>query len=262
MAQVDLSDVSMHYELSGPADGPVLMFSNSLGTTLDMWKPQLPAFERSFRILRYDMRGHGQSSTPPGPYSIRQLGSDVVALLDALCLHRVDFCGLSIGGMIGQWLGANVPTRLDRLVLCNTAAIIGTEATWNARIEAVQTRGMASIVDGVMERWFTPAFRENQPAILAEMRAMLAATDPVGYAAACAAIRDMDQRATAASIATPTLLIAGEYDPVTTVADAQFLESRIPDAKLAVLPAAHISNMEAAKQFNDAVIDFVTDGSR
>jgi len=259
MPHIDLPDVSLHYQLSGPPDAPVLLLSNSLGTSLDMWKPQTAPFAHLYRVLRYDMRGHGRSSTPPGPYTLDKLGRDVVSLLDTLGFDQVDFCGLSLGGVIGQWLGVNVPARLKHLMLCNTAAKIGTEATWNSRIEAVQTGGTAAIADAVIERWFTPAYRAAQPAIVAEMRTMLAASDPAGYAAACAAIRDMDQRATAASIASPTLLIAGEYDPVTTVSDAEFLQARIPDARLVVLPAAHISNVEASEQFNAAVLNFLAE---
>jgi 3-oxoadipate enol-lactonase len=261
MPHVDLNGVSLHYQLSGLADGPVVMFSCSLGTTMEMWKPQLAAFERDFKVLRYDMRGHGLSSTPAGPYTIAQLGNDVVALLDHLGVQRMNLCGLSIGGMIGQWLAANEPSRLERLVLCNTAAKIGTEATWNSRIEAVESGGIAGILDAVMERWLTAGFRASQPAVLAEMRAMLAATDPKGYVAACAAIRDMDQRGTAASIQTPTFVVAGEFDPVTTVADSEFLVSHIPGAAMTILPAAHISNVEASAQFNRAVFNFFAGGS-
>jgi len=261
MPRAELKEVSIYYEISGRADAPVLMLSSSLGTTGEMWKPQLEAFGRDYQVLRYDMRGHGRSSTPPGPYSIQQLAADVVALLDSLGLDKVDYCGLSIGGMIGQWLGANLPSRLNRLILCNTAAKIGTEETWNGRIAAVQVGGMAAIIDGgAMERWFTPGFRNARSPMFIEMRDMLAATDPVGYIAACAAIRDMDQRATAASIVTSTLVIACEHDPVTTVSDAQFLHDSISGSTLTVLPASHISNVEAAQQFNAAVLGFLAGG--
>jgi len=263
MPHAELKDVSLHYELSGRVGAPVLMLSSSLGTTGEMWKPQLEAFRRDYRVLRYDMRGHGRSSVPSGPYSIQQLTLDVIALLDFLRLDKVNYCGLSIGGMIGQWLGANFPARLNRLILCNTAAKIGIEETWNARIAAVHAGGMTAILDGgAMHRWFTRQFIADGSPMFIEMREMLSATDPVGYVAACAAIRDMDQRATAASIISPTLIIAGEYDPVTTVLDAQFLHANISGSGLTVLPASHISNVEASQQFNAAVLDFLADGPK
>ncbi len=258
MPHADLAGVSLYYEFSGAADAPVLLLSTSLGTTAEMWRPQLDAFAADFRVLRYDMRGHGRSNTPAGPYTIAGLGADVIGLLDHLGIERVDFCGLSIGGMIGQWLAVNAESCLKRLVLSNTAAKIGTEEGWNERIEVVRSGGMAAIVDGGMERWFTPGFRASQPTVVAEMRAMLGASDPAGYVAACAAIRDMDQRATVAVIRTQTLIIAGEFDPVTTVADAEFLHGQILGSKMAVLPASHISNVEASEQFNAAVLAFLT----
>ena len=173
MPKVEVNGSRLYYKLSGAATGPVLMFSNSLGTTVDMWEPQLAAFESRYRILRYDMRGHGQSDLTPGPCSIAALGQDVVALLDELRIPKVHFCGLSVGGVIGQWLGANAAQRLASLVLCNTAAKIGTADGWNQRIADVTQDGMASITEAVLQRWFTPAFRDRSPDIIAAWRAML-----------------------------------------------------------------------------------------
>jgi len=261
MASVELRDVSLHYEISGKTNAPVLMFSNSLGTTLEMWQPQLAEFEREFQVLRYDMRGHGKSSTPAGPYSMDMLGSDALALLDALGLESVHFCGLSIGGAIGQWLGIHAASRLRKLVLCNTAAKIGTTETWNARISTVELEGMGAIVDAVISRWFTAPFLATGGPAVAAMREMLASADPAGYAAACAAIRDMDQREAVDSIQTPTLVVGGEFDMATTIADARFLEGRIAGARFVSLPAAHISNAEVPAQFNAALLDFLASDS-
>ena len=257
MPKVEVNGSRLFYKLSGAATGPVLVFSNSLGTTVDMWEPQLPAFESRYRILRYDMRGHGQSELTPGPCSIADLGQDVVALLDELRIPKVHFCGLSVGGVIGQWLGANAAERLVSLVLCNTAAKIGTTEIWNQRIADVTQNGMASITEATLQRWFTPAFRDRSPEIMAAWRAMLLANDPRGYVLLGTAIRDMDQRDLVRSIRLPTRIIAGDHDPGTTVEDAEFLESRIPAATLVRLPAAHISNVEATSLFNAAVTEFL-----
>jgi 3-oxoadipate enol-lactonase len=257
MPKVEVNGSRLFYTLSGATTSPVLLFSNSLGTTLDMWEPQLAAFESRYRILRYDMRGHGQSDVAPGPFSIATLGQDVVALLDELQIPEVHFCGLSVGGVIGQWLGVNAAQRLASLVLCNTAAKIGTPETWNKRIADVTQDGMASITEAVLQRWFTPAFRDRSPEIMAAWRAMLLANDPRGYVLLCTAIRDMDQRELVRSIRLPTFIIAGDHDPATTVEDAEFLASRIAGASLVRLPAAHISNVEARSHFNAAVTEFL-----
>jgi 3-oxoadipate enol-lactonase len=250
-------ELRTRYELTGD-QGPVLAFSNSLGTDFSMWGPQMAKLARRFRILRYDTRGHGQSSVTAGDYTIEQLGRDVLALLDTLRLERVHFCGLSMGGMIGMWLGANAPNRLHRLVLCNTAARIGAKEMWNARIEKVRKDGMKPVAAAVIERWFTPEFRAAYPDRVAKAQAMLETTPPAGYAACCAAIRDMDQRDAVAQIKLPTLIIYGGKDPVTPAADAQFLAERIPGAAKVELNAAHLSNVEQADAFTEAVRHFLS----
>jgi len=257
MPFVEIGDFRAHYALSGLAGSPVLVLSNSLGTNFSMWDPQLPEFEKRLRVLRYDTRGHGQSSVTPGPYRIEQLGRDVLHILDRLNVDRVHFCGLSLGGMTGMWLGVHAPERLHKLVLCNTAARIGTADVWNARIDAVRKGGMKSIAPAVIERWFSPAFRAAAPETVARTERMLEATPPEGYAACCAAVRDMDQRDTLSSIATPTLVICGAQDPATPPADGQFLASKIHGARCVELPAAHLSNIEAAVQFSSEVIRFL-----
>ena len=254
---VELGDARIHYVLEGPADVAVLVFSNSLGTHYSMWDAQAPEFRKKFRVLRYDTRGHGQSSVTPGPYSIEQLGKDVVALVDALALDRVYFCGLSMGGMIGMWLGVTVPDRLNKLVLCNTGAKIGTSEAWASRIEAVRKGGMKAVASAVIERWFTPAFREQNPATIARIRKTLEETSPKGYAACCAAVRDFDYRGYLANIHVPTLVISGTHDPATPPADGRFLAKQIPGARYAELNAAHLSNLEDRDCFNREVSAFL-----
>jgi 3-oxoadipate enol-lactonase len=257
MPKIEVNGSKFFYALSGAPQGPVVVFSNSLGTTLEMWHPQLPALEQKFRVLRYDMRGHGQSDLREEPCSIAMLGQDVMGLLDALEMDKVHFCGLSIGGVIGQWLGANFPQRLKSLVLSNTAAKIGVAETWNQRIADVTRAGMAPITEAALQRWFTADFSRKHPEAVAPFRAMLLANNPQGYSLLCGAIRDMDQRALVESIQVPTCIIAGQHDPVTTVADAEFLQSKIQGARLSSLNAAHISNVEAAEAFNATLLGFL-----
>lgn len=259
MAFVELPDgARLNYRFDGPASAPVLVLSNSLGTNLGMWDPQLPAFARRFRVLRYDTRGHGASAVTPGPYTIERLARDAVQLLDALKIERAHFCGLSMGGMTGMWLGVHHAERIDRLVLCNTAAQIGVPAVWNERIDKVQREGMAAVVDGVIERWFTSGFRERQPDAVQHVRRMIEATAPAGYAACCAAIRDMDQRESVSRIRAPTLVIAGTHDVATPAADGRVLAERVGGAQYVELAASHLSNIEQAAPFTDAVLRFLS----
>nr|WP_186351170.1 3-oxoadipate enol-lactonase [Pseudomonas poae] len=250
----------MHYQLDGPADAPVLVLSNSLGTDLHMWDIQIPAFTRHFRVLRCDTRGHGKSLVTPGPYSIEQLGRDVLALLDALGIHRAHFCGLSMGGLIGQWLGINAGARLQRLVVCNTAAKIGTPEVWDPRIETVLRDGAAAMValrDASIARWFTADFAAANPHQAQQITDMLANTSPEGYAANCAAVRDADFRAQLASIKVPTLVIAGTEDAVTPPAGGHFIQNHVKGAEYAEFYAAHLSNVQAGAAFSDRVIEFL-----
>jgi 3-oxoadipate enol-lactonase len=257
MPFVETGDLRVHYALTGAAGAPVVVLSNSLGTNFSMWDAQVPALEKEFRVLRYDTRGHGQTTVTPGPYTIEQLARDVVRLLDALRLDRAHFCGLSMGGMIGMWLGVNAGERLRKLVLCNTAARIGTAETWNARIEQVRKAGMKSIAPAVVERWFTPEFRARSPQFIAPTQRMIENSPPEGYAACCAAIRDMDQREAIAAIRVPTLVIGGGKDPVISSADGRFLAERIAGARYTELETAHLSNLEAPAQFTPELIRFL-----
>jgi 3-oxoadipate enol-lactonase len=257
MPIAQLKDVRIHYDLAGPAGAPALVFSNSLGATFSMWDPQAPALQKQFRVLRYDTRGHGQSSVTPGPYTIEQLGRDVLALLDALQLDRVHFCGLSMGGQTGMWLALNAAARLNKLILCNTAAKIGTPEMWNTRIEAVRKGGMNSISTAVMGRWFSSDFRSNSPEVITAIKQSFERTNPEGYAANCGAIRDFDARETIAAIHVPTLVIAGTHDAATTPADGRYLADHIPGARYVELNASHLSNIETRDRFTSELSAFL-----
>ncbi|MGA8022930.1 MAG: 3-oxoadipate enol-lactonase [Candidatus Acidiferrales bacterium] len=257
MPFIDANGTRFNYQIDGPVRAPVIVFSNSLGTTLSMWDSQVPALSQKFRVVRYDMRGHGLTTVTPGPYTIEGLARDVVGLLDALKIERAHFCGISIGGALGQWLGVNAADRFSRLVLSNTAARIGTPDGWDARIKTVSEGGMASIADAVVSRWFTESFVNRSPEEAEAMRRMLLHTPPEGYVATCAALREMDQRETVARVSAPTLVIAGARDAVTTPADAHFLTDRIKGAQYAELNAAHLSNIEEADAFTSALMNFI-----
>lgn len=247
----------LHYRFDGDRAAPVVVLSNSLGTTLDMWEPQAAVLAERHCVLRYDTRGHGQSDVPPGPYTIDALGRDVVALLDHLGIARAAFCGLSLGGMTGMWLGVHAPQRITRLVLANTSACMDAPAAMDERIAAVTAGGVAAIAPAVLGRWFTPAFAAREPARVAAVRAMLESSPAAGYVACCHAIRAMDQRADVARIAVPTLVVAGTHDPSTPPAAGRFLAGRIPGARYVELPTAHLSNVEAAVEFNAALTAFL-----
>lgn len=261
MPAVHLADGDLNYQLDGAAGLPVLVLSNSLGTDLQMWDAQIEAFTQHFQVLRYDTRGHGKSLVTEGIYSIEQNGRDVLALLDALDIPQAYFCGLSMGGLIGQWLAINAPERLKRVVLCNTAAKIGNPDVWNPRIEMVLRDGpaaMASLRNASIARWFTPQFAEAETAKVEAVVGMLAATSPQGYAANCAAVRDADFREQIAGINLPLLVVCGTEDAVTTPADGRFISERVKGAQQVEFHAAHLSNVEAGAAFSQAVLDFLT----
>jgi 3-oxoadipate enol-lactonase len=257
MAFAKLPDAQLFYQWDGPEKMPALVFSNSLGTTHRMWDAQIEAFSKQFRVLRYDNRGHGQSSVTPGPYTIEKLADDILRLLDTLQVDRIHFCGLSMGGQVGMYLAANIRSRLNNLVLCSTAAKIGTPDVWNARITAVQQGGMKAVAGAVLERWFTAACRASHKGDLVEIQQMLEGADPVGYVASCSAVRDMDFREKLGAVQAPTLVIAGEHDPATPPADGRFLAEHIRGARFVELPAAHLANIEARDAFNSTVLGFL-----
>lgn len=258
MPFAQINDARVYYELSGPADKDALVFSNSLGETVAMWDSQAATLSGQFQILRYDTRGHGKSSTTRGPYTIEQLSRDVLALLDSLHLDRVHFCGLSMGGMTGMWLALHAPQRLRKLVLCNTAAKIGTADNWNQRIDTVHKQGMKSVSSAVIERWFSPRFRASSPQIVSNTQRILEGADVEGYTANCGAVRDFDARGTVASIKVATLVVAGTHDPATTPEDGRYLAAKIQGARYVELDAAHLSNIEQPERFTAELTAFLS----
>ncbi|MFZ0618244.1 MAG: 3-oxoadipate enol-lactonase [Candidatus Acidiferrales bacterium] len=258
MPFIQANGAQIEYQFDGPAAAPVLLLSNSLGTNFSLWDPQIRAFSSSFRVLRYNTRGHVQSSLTPGPYSMDQLGRDVLSLLEALAIDRAHFCGLSVGGMIGMSAALQAPGRFRTLIVSNTAGKIGNLDVWAARIAKVREAGMASVASAVVERWFTPEFVERDPRTVDSTRQMLLAIPPEGYAACCAALRDADLRDAIAGIALRTLVIAGARDPVIPLPDARLIADRIPAARFLELNAAHLSNIEDAAGFNSAVLEFLS----
>jgi 3-oxoadipate enol-lactonase len=249
--------VHLHYEQSGPLNGPVLVLVNSLGSNLHMWDKVLPSLEKSFQILRYDTRGHGKSSVPPPPYSIEQLGGDLLLLMDHLLIDRAHLCGLSLGGLVSQWLGIYAPERFERLIFANTAARIGTRDGWEQRITMVQSSGMEVLALQTVERWITPAYREQHPAEMETIRQMLASTNPAGYCGCCAALRDTDLRVEITAIEAPSMVITGTHDPATPPSDGRAIHSALRDSSFVELDSAHLSAWEKAEEFADAVLAFL-----
>ena len=251
--------VRLHYCFEGEEGAPVLMFGNSLGTDLDLWADQVPEFAAEMRVLRWDMRGHGRSSEVPGAYTIDELAGDALALIDELEIDRVHYCGLSLGGLVGQALAARWPQRLASLTLCATDCRIGTHELWDERIGLVLAEGMGALVDGILERWFTEDFRAHHPREVEIVREMVLATPPLGYAGCAAAIRDADLCGELANITAPTLCIAGRHDPVAPPEAMRRLADRIRGARLAVLEAAHLVNVEARDAFDDTLRGFLVE---
>jgi 3-oxoadipate enol-lactonase len=241
----------------GEPGRPVVILSHSLGVSMAMWDDQVKALGGEYRILRYDTRGHGGSDAPSGDYSLDRLGRDVLAVMDHLGIASAHFCGLSLGGMTGQWLAVHAAERIERLVIANSSAHMGPAEGWQQRIATVRAEGMAAITGAVLERWFTPAFLGGGAPGVERTRRMLLATSPDGYAGCCAAIRDMDLRPIIRLIASPTLVIAGSLDPATPAEHSELIRARIAGASLATLPAAHLSNIEQPDGFNAALRAFL-----
>jgi 3-oxoadipate enol-lactonase len=249
--------VTLHYRLDGPHEAPPLMLSNSLGTTLEMWDPQVAALTTHFRLVRYDRRGHGRSPVPPGPYSIQNLGRDALGLLDDLGLERTSFCGLSIGGMVGMWLASEAPERIDRLVLCSTAPSLPPREQWLERAATVRANGVAAIADAALDRWFTPLAPDS---LRESFRAMLAGTPAEGYAGCCEALADLDLHDRLAGIEAPTLVVTGAGDPVAPPETGAQLAAAIPGARhITVADARHMTNAEQPTAFTEHVLAHLTE---
>jgi 3-oxoadipate enol-lactonase len=247
---------SLDHSLRGPDRAPVLVLSNSLGTTQELWERQLLALAEHFRVLTYDHPGHGSSPLPRQPCTVESLAHELLELLDELGLERVSLCGVSLGGMVGMALALAAPERVDRLVLACTSAYLGPPAGWTERARIVRGEGMEAVADTVVARWFTPDLARDEPETVARFRAMLAATPLEGYARCCEALGAWDARERIAAIAAPVLVVAGGDDPATPLEHAQLIASRIPGARLVTLErAAHLANVERAEAFTEAVLE-------
>lgn len=246
-----------NYKIQGTPNSPVLIFSNSLGSEMMMWDELVPYLLPYFRILQYDTRGHGGSEVTAGKYTIEQLGEDVIDLMDDLKIETAYFCGLSMGGLIGQWLGLNHPERFEKLVLSNTGAKIGDDERWNTRIDTVTKQGVQTIANETMERWFTEDFRKQNPKRVTEIKAMFLRNNSTGYTSGCAAVRDADFRGKVQNISIETLIITGDEDPVTNVEQAEYLANKIPFAHLKVLQARHLASTEIPKEYAQVLLDFL-----
>lgn len=257
MPNIERDGASIWYTVEGRDDAPTLLLIHSLATTHELWAQQMPALSDSFRIIRYDMRGHGRSAAPVGDITIEQLGRDALAVLDAAGVERANISGVSLGGLTAIWIGENAQDRVEKLVLANTAARIGTSDTWSARIRVVREGGMEVAADLAIPRWFTDGFRENHPDIMAAYRAMVLACPPDAYIGACAALRDADLRSDLPLISAPTLVVAGSEDRSTPPADSELLRDNLPDAHMELLSAAHLSNVERPGEFSALLRDFL-----
>ena len=257
---IKANGIQMNYELSGKKDGPSVILSHSLGSSLVMWNPQMKALEPHFQVLRYDIRGHGRSEAPPGAYTLELLGEDAVALLDVLEIEKVHWVGLSMGGMIGQSVALNYPKRLQSLALCDTGAAIAPEAQpiWQERIDAVREKGVESQLEPTIERWFTPSFLKLNPYILGVIRKEFLATPAQGYLGCIYAIRKLNYLDRLSIIKIPALIMVGEDDPGTPVSASEAIHQRIPSSKLVIIKSArHLSNVEQSEVFNTNLLTFL-----
>ena len=255
--QASSGDATISYEVAGDPGSPALLLINSIGSSREMWARQMPAFTTAFRVIRYDARGHGTSSVPRGPYTLEQLGHDALAVLDDAGATSAHVCGISLGGLTGQWLGLNATDRVRGLVLANTAARIGTIESWAERIDLVREKGMSAVADMAMPRWFSPPFHARDPETVHVFRTMVQNCPSDGYLGCCAALRDADLRDRVAGIRSPTLLVASTADTATPPEGLQFIQERIPGARLVTLDAGHLSNVECAEDFTASVMDFL-----
>ena len=255
--QVQNGNATISYDVAGPADGAPLLLINSIGSTRDLWARQLPAFSGAYRVITYDARGHGDSSVPPGEYSIEQLGRDALAVLDDAGARTAHICGISLGGLTAQWLGINAPDRVATLVLANTAARIGDANGWNERIAHVREKGMGFVADLSIPRWFSPEFQQRDPDTVHAFRAMIQGIPAEGYLGCCAALRDADLRDQLGAIRCPTLVIASTDDEATKPEGLAFIRDRVRGAQMVTVSSRHLSNVECAAEFSAAVLDFL-----
>ena len=258
MPYASVKGVQIHYRVDGAhnTDAPWVVFSNSLGSDVSMWTPQIAAFAAHYRVLRYDTRGHGHSDAPKGSYTIEQLTGDVLGVLDELNIARAHFVGISMGGLTGVALAARYPDRIDRVVLANTAAKIGSDEVWGPRADKARNGGMASLADAVLPRWFTQSFIDSEPLIYNHIRDVFVHTDNEGYASNCDALRVADLRGETHNIRARALVISGTHDLAATPAQGKELAASIAGARYVEFDASHISNLELPDVFNTTVLDF------
>ena len=257
MNKIKVNGIEVNYRFDGPENAPVVMMSNSLMSNYTMWDCTLPAFAK-YRVLRYDTRGHGGTQLTPAPYSIAQLGEDAAELIKALGVGPVHFMGLSMGGMIAQYLGAHYPELVRSLSLCDTASEMPPRSLWGERLEIAQKQGIAGLVDGTIKRWFNPGFVDSKPEEITKVRAMILGTSVEGYTGCASAVRDMAQTTMLLKIKAPTLIVTGRQDPACTVDQAMVLHKVIEHSKYVIIEnAAHLANIEQPEQFNKIVSEFI-----
>jgi 3-oxoadipate enol-lactonase len=259
---VESHNATLSYDVEGSADAPAVLLINSIASTRELWARQLPALSARYRVIRYDARGHGQSSAPAGDYTLEQLGRDALAILDDAQAAAAHVCGISLGGLTAQWLGVHAPDRLKSLVLANTAARIGTVDSWTERIALVRAKGMSAVADLTIPRWFSPEFQERDPETVRGFRTMIQACPPEGYIGCCAALRDADLRDAIGSIARPTLVIASTADVATPAEGLAYIRDRVPGARMVTVDSRHLSNIECAEEFTAAVLDFLEETTK
>ena len=258
MSRVDVGGVGIEVRVEGSPGAPALVLVNSAGSDHRMWDRNLPALGEGFRLVRYDARGHGASDVPPPPYTLAQLGGDLLGVLDALAIARAHVVGASLGGLVGLWLAARHPERIDRAVFAGTAARIGTAVAWQERADTVRAGGIDAIVDLVMERFFSPRFREDHGDVVGGFADVLRAQSPQGYEATCLALRDADVHDELTRIRAPSLVIVGELDVSTAPADAEHLCDTISGSRLVMLEGAgHLCGVEQPDRFDDVVGPFL-----
>ena len=263
--QARVNDVVIHYEIEGPGDAPMVTLSHSLAAALELWDLQLPVLRGGYRILRFDTRGHGSSSAPPGPYTIEMLAADVIGLLDHLAVRRTHFVGISMGGMIGQVLAGRYPDRLDKLVLCDTSCRVPPEMTpiWEERIRTAETEGMKALAEQTLERWLSKEFRVNQPEIAERIRKRILLTPVPGYVGCSRAISAFDFLGELSKVTAPTLVVTGEKDESAPVSAAEAIQKQIGGSELVIMPGAlHLSNIEASDLFNRKLVSFLAEGRK
>lgn len=258
MPSFSSNDAQINYQTFGDASNPAIVFSNSLGTNFSMWQAQIEYFQQTHFVICYDTRGHGASTAPQGPYKLNELGEDVIFLLDRLHVRQASFCGISMGGLTGQWLAIHYPSRFKHIIASNTAAKIGQEQAWLDRAALVREQGLNPIALTAASRWFTEPFIQSNPAVIKKLSKDLSAGSSEGYASCCEALAKADVREQLKDIQIPVLIIVGEKDPITTLADGDFMQQRIGGSQIFAINASHISNVEQAEVFNQVVANFIT----